>query len=134
MSSKQNYGEITEGLGKSFEVSLNSYKPFACGIVIHPSIDGCVQLKNENKLTGAEVEKIELTVSPHVLELTGKKTPQVGLEGKFSIYHSAAIAVLFGAAGEKEYSDECVRDGKVIALRERDGRPSTPRCATMKPA
>src|SRR5262245_50257855 len=44
MSAKQNYSEITEGLGKSFEVSLNSYKPFACGIVIHPSIDGCVQL------------------------------------------------------------------------------------------
>ncbi len=119
MSSKQNYAEITEGLGKTFEISLNTYKPFACGIVIHPSIDGCVQLKNENKLSGAEVEKIELAVSPHVLELTGKKTPQVGLEGKFSIYHSAAIAVLFGAAGEKEYSDECVRDAKVIALRER---------------
>jgi 2-methylcitrate dehydratase PrpD len=119
MSTKQEYGEITEGLGKSFEVSLNSYKPFACGIVIHPSIDGCVQLKHENTLTGAEVEKIELTVSPHVLELTGKKTPQVGLEGKFSIYHSAAIAVLFGAAGEKEYSDECVRDPRVVALRER---------------
>jgi 2-methylcitrate dehydratase PrpD len=119
LSTKQEYGQITEGLGKSFEVSLNSYKPFACGIVIHPSIDGCVQLKNENKLTGAEVEKIELAVSPHVLELTGKKTPQVGLEGKFSIYHSAAIAVLFGAAGEKEYSDACVRDPKVIALRER---------------
>jgi 2-methylcitrate dehydratase PrpD len=60
-----------------------------------------------------------LTVSPHVLELTGKKTPQVGLEGKFSVYHSAAVAIIFGAAGEKEYSDELVRDPKVIALRDR---------------
>ena len=119
MSSRQDYKEITEGLGESFEVSLNTYKPFACGIVIHPTIDGCVQLKKENALTGAEVEKIELTVSPHVLELTGKKTPQVGLEGKFSVYHSAAVAVLYGAAGEKEYSDECARDPSVIALRDR---------------
>ncbi len=56
---------------------------------------------------------------PLVLELTGKKTPQVGLEGKFSVYHSSAVALLYGAAGEKEYSDACVRDPKVIALRDR---------------
>jgi len=119
MSTKQDYSRITDGLGKTFEVTLNSYKPFACGIVIHPAIDGCVQLKKENGLTGAEVEKVELTVAPLVLELTGKRTPQVGLEGKFSVFHSCAVALLHGAAGEKEYSDAMVRDPKVIALRDR---------------
>jgi len=119
MSTKQDYSRITDGLGETFEVTLNSYKPFACGIVIHPAIDGCVQLKKENGLTGAEVEKVELTVAPLVLELTGKRTPQVGLEGKFSVFHSCAVALLFGAAGEKEYSDAMVRDPKVIALRDR---------------
>jgi 2-methylcitrate dehydratase PrpD len=119
MSTKQDYTRITEGLGKTFEVTLNSYKPFACGIVIHPSIDGCVQLKKEHGLTGAEIEKVELTVAPLVLELTGKRTPKVGLEGKFSVFHSCAVALLHGAAGEKEYSDAMVRDPKVIALRDR---------------
>ena len=78
-----------------------------------------MQLKKENGLTGAEVEKVELTVAPLVLELTGKRTPQVGLEGKFSVFHSCAVALLYGAAGEKEYSDAMVRDPKVIALRDR---------------
>jgi 2-methylcitrate dehydratase PrpD len=119
MSTRHNYDEISEGLGKTFEVSLNSYKPFACGIVIHPSIDGCIQLKKEHGLSGAEVEKIELTVPHLVLELTGKRTPQVGLEGKFSVFHSCAVALLFAAAGEKQYSDAMVRDPKVIALRDR---------------
>ena len=45
--------------------------------------------------------------------------PQVGLEGKFSVFHSCAVALLHGAAGEKEYSDAMVRDPKVIALRDR---------------
>ena len=31
---------------------------------------------------------------PFVLELTGKKAPQTGLEGKFSVYHSAAVAII----------------------------------------
>ena len=110
---------ITEGLGKSFEISLNTYKPFACGIVIHPVIDGCIQLRNEHGLAADRIENISLNVHPLVLELTGKKTPQTGLEGKFSVYHSAAVAIIFGAAGEGQYSDACVRDPRVVALRDK---------------
>jgi 2-methylcitrate dehydratase PrpD len=119
MSTRRDYSRITEGLGKTFEVTLNSYKPFACGIVIHPAIDGCVQLKKQHGLSGTEVETVELTVAPLVLELTGKRAPQLGLEGKFSVFHSCAVALLFGAAGEKQYSDAMVKDPKVVALRDK---------------
>src|SRR6185503_17132872 len=115
----RNYEEITRRLGETWEISLNTYKPFACGIVEHPAIDGCIQLRNEHKLKGEEIEAITLRSHPLVLELTGKKTPQTGLEGKFSVYHSSAVAVIHGAAGEEEYSDAVVRDPKVIALRDK---------------
>jgi 2-methylcitrate dehydratase PrpD len=51
--------------------------------------------------------------------LTGKKTPQAGLEGKFSVYHAAAISIVEGAAGEQQFSDGAVRNPVVIALRDR---------------
>lgn len=111
--------EITEKLGETWEIAFNTYKPFACGIVIHPIIDACVRLRNEYGLEAEDVDSVEAKVHPLVLELTGKKTPQVGLEGKFSVYHSAAVAIVHGAAGEAEYSDECVRDPRVTALRDR---------------
>jgi 2-methylcitrate dehydratase PrpD len=119
LSTKFDPAEITERLGETFEIDLNTYKPFACGIVIHPIIDACVQLRNEHGLSGEEIASVEARVHPLVLELTGKKTPQTGLEGKFSVYHSAAAGILFGAAGEREYSDAVVRDPKVIALRDK---------------
>ena len=112
-------GEITDRLGETWEISLNPYKPFACGIVIHPAIDGCVQLRNEHGIKADDVESVALKVHPLVLELTGKKTPQAGLEGKFSVYHSSAVAIIYGAAGEAEYGDAVVRDPKVIALRDK---------------
>jgi 2-methylcitrate dehydratase PrpD len=111
--------EITERLGETWEISLNAFKPFACGIVIHPIIDACIQLRNSPGFDVEAVEAVEAKVHPLVLELTGKKTPTAGLEGKFSVYHSAAVALLHGAAGEAEYSDTCVRDTRVIALRDR---------------
>jgi 2-methylcitrate dehydratase PrpD len=119
ISTKQDYRQITEGLGQRYEAALNTYKPFACGIVIHPAIDAAIQLRNENKLTADQIARIDLKVHPLVIELTGKKTPQIGLEGKFSVYHSVAVAIIEGAAGEKQYSDRAVRDPQVIALRDR---------------
>src|ERR1700761_9114666 len=119
ISTKQDYREITDGLGSHWESTLNTYKPFACGIVIHPSIDAAIQLRNQEHLSADQIERIDLRVHPLVIELTGKKTPQIGLEGKFSIYHAVAIAIIDGAAGEKQFSDAKVRDPQTVALREK---------------
>ena len=119
LATQRNYAEITEKLGATWEISLNTYKPYACGIVEHPAIDGCVQLRNEHKLKAEDIESVALKVHPLVLELTGKKTPQTGLEGKFSVYHSSAVAIVHGAAGEEQYSDAVVRDARIMSLRDR---------------
>ncbi len=119
LSSARDYTELTKKLGQTYEISLNTYKPFACGVVIHPAIDGCIQLRNQYKLTAEQIERIDLRVHPLVLELTGKKTPQTGLEGKFSVYYAAALAIVKGAAGEREFSDALVRDPAIVALRDR---------------
>ena len=101
-----------------FEISFNSYKPFACGIVIHPSIDACVQLRDQG-VKPDDVERIELKVHSLVLELTGKKEPADGLQGKFSVYHGCAVGLIFGRAGEPEYDDAIVTRPDVAALRRK---------------
>jgi 2-methylcitrate dehydratase PrpD len=110
---------ITEGLGQRYEILSNMYKPYACGLVVHAAIDGCIELTREHGLTPDEIERVDLTVSPLVLELTGKRSPKSGLEGKFSVYHAAAVGIIHGAAGEAQFSDDVVRDPRVIALRDR---------------
>jgi len=119
LATQRNFAAITEKLGETWEISLNTYKPYACGIVEHPAIDGCVQLRNEHKLKAEDIESVALKVHPLVLELTGRKTPQTGLEGKFSVYHSSAVAIVHGAAGEEQYSDAVVRDARIVSLRDR---------------
>jgi 2-methylcitrate dehydratase PrpD len=119
ISTKQDYGEIVNDLGKRYEMALNTYKPFACGIVLHPAIDAVIQLRNENKLTADQIARIDLKVHPLVLELTGKKSPLRGLESKFSVYHAVAVALVEGAGGEKQFSDRAVNDPAVLSLRAR---------------
>ena len=118
VSDKRAWNEVTDELGERFEISFNSYKPFACGIVIHPSIDACVQLRDKG-VRPEQVERIELRVHPLVLELTGKKEPKDGLQGKFSVYHGCAAGLIYGRAGETEYADEVVNDPRVVELRNK---------------
>jgi 2-methylcitrate dehydratase PrpD len=118
VSTKCAWNEATDELGQRFEISFNTYKPFACGIVIHPSIDACVQLR-EQGVQPEQVERIELKVHSLVLELTGKKEPADGLQAKFSVYHGCAAGLLFGRAGEEEFSDAIVTRPDVVALRRK---------------
>jgi 2-methylcitrate dehydratase PrpD len=119
ISTKQDWNEVTEGLGSRFESALNTYKPYACGIVIHPAIEAAIRLRQPGRIQPEDIMRIDLKVHPLVIELTNKKTPQLGLEGKFSVYHSVAVAWIEGAAGERQYSDRAVRDPRVIALRDK---------------
>jgi 2-methylcitrate dehydratase PrpD len=116
ISDKCDWREISHELGERFEISFNTYKPFACGIVIHPSIDAACRLRAQGVLPEA-IERIEMRVHSLVLELTGKRTPQDGLQAKFSVYHGVACGLMFGKAGEDEFHDAIVTRPDMVALR-----------------
>jgi 2-methylcitrate dehydratase PrpD len=118
-SDEQDFSMVTDELGDRWEVEKNTYKPFACGIVTHPIIDGCIQLKNEHQLTYNMIDTVSLRVNPLVIKLTGKKTPQTGLEAKFSIFYISAASVIQGVAGPNQFTDEAVRDPDTVDLRDR---------------
>lgn len=119
LSQERNLDEITDDLGQRFEILVNTYKPYPCGVVLHPAIDGCLQLLNEHALSHADVAAISLRVNFLVLEVTGKRHPGTGVDGKFSIYHCVAVALIDGHVGEKQFTDARVLDTLVVALGDR---------------
>ncbi len=130
LSRQHDWTQVTDGLGERFEAALNTYKPFACGIVTHPGIDAAIQLRNEYGIKPGSVRSVELHANPLVLALTGKLEPHTGLEGKFSIYHCIAVAMIQGAAGERQFTDAAVNDPQVVALRQRISVRSDPAVRT----
>lgn len=117
LAPEHDLSKVNVNWGSDWELLKNAFKPYACGIVLHPSIDACIELGK--KVSPKEVDYIEVNVNQYVLELTGKENPQTGLAGKFSIYHTAAVAFLDGDAGEQQYSDEKVNDPDIIAFRKK---------------
>lgn len=110
--------KITNNWGTSFELRENTYKPFPSGIVIHPTIDACIQLREKYCVAADQIARVELRVAPLVKDLCDKKDISAGLEGKFSIYHAAAIGLGRGKGGLAEFTDEAVNDPVLKNLRE----------------
>lgn len=105
-----------------WEILRNSFKPFPCGIVIHPIIDACAQIHVDMAKQGlhvTDIKSVAANVHPLVLELTGKREPRDGLEGKFSIYHGAAIGLIYGKGTPSQYEDHIVQDAHVISIRDK---------------
>ncbi|SDG77794.1 2-methylcitrate dehydratase PrpD [Planococcus glaciei] len=117
LAPEHDLSKVNVNWGNQWELLKNAFKPYACGIVLHPSIDACIALGKQVK--AEDVERIELAVNPYVLELTGKPTPPTGLAGKFSIYHTGAVAFLEGDAAEAQYADGKVTDPAVVEFRSK---------------
>jgi 2-methylcitrate dehydratase PrpD len=117
-AAKYDIAKVTNRLGTDFDLRENTYKPFPCGIVIHPTIDACIQISRSRTIKLQEIKAVRLQVAPLVLDLCRKKDIHVGLEGKFSVFHAAAIGLVRGKAGLGEFSDETVNDPDVKAVRE----------------
>ena len=111
--------DILSGLGKTYEIMNNSFKPYSSGIVSHPIIDCAVDIHNDYNINIDEIAHVTMDVNFMALHATGKKEPQSGLEGKFSIYHCVAAALTGGTCGPAQFTDERVKDKKTAKLRSK---------------
>jgi 2-methylcitrate dehydratase PrpD len=110
---------LLDGLGTEWQILMNGYKPYACGVVVHPLIDGMIALGRRPEMDRSGIERVEIVVNPVAVRITGVEKPQTGLQSKFSIYHSAAVAFLDGNAGVAQYTDARALAADVVDLRRK---------------
>jgi len=118
LAATRDLSKITTRLGVDFDLRENTYKPFPCGIVNHPTIDGAIQIHNEHHPDPASIVAVRLRVAPLVLDLCNQQNITKGLQGKFSVYHGAAVGLVRGKGGLREYTDEAVNDPAIKRVRE----------------
>jgi len=109
---------ITQGLGERFEMLDNTYKPYPCGIVIHPALDASLHLVKAHGLTHGDIAHIDMRVNPNTLALTWRKFPVNVFEAQVSLFHWVAAAFVSGTIGIAQGEPDCVWDARVRGLQE----------------
>jgi 2-methylcitrate dehydratase PrpD len=111
--------KLTAGIGREYTISSVGFKPYASCAGTHTVIDAMKDIRSKEKLTADDVQEIELDLAKLSLDAAGIVEPKTALEGKFSVYYCAALALLEGEAGEDKFTDEKVNDPVIVGLRKK---------------
>jgi 2-methylcitrate dehydratase PrpD len=109
---------MLDGLGKTWEIAKNTYKPYPAGIVFHAVIDACLLLRER---IGRRVDQIDtVTVQGSALLLArGDRPVNNERDARVSIHHCVACGLLLGKAGVAEFARETVVRPDIAQLRQR---------------
>jgi 2-methylcitrate dehydratase PrpD len=119
MGEEANLSALVDGLGKRWEILSNTYKPYPCGVVLNPVIDGCLELRARHGIPADRIARVVVRGHPLLAERVDRPQVVAGREAQVSAQHSVAVCFLFGTAGIREFSDAAAQDHAVAALRER---------------
>ena len=85
---------------------------------MHPTIDGCSQLRARHTIDPAQIKAVRVRIAPLVLDLCNKRDLYRELQSKYSIYHAAAIGLVRGKGGLQEFTMDAVNDPDIKRVRE----------------
>ena len=97
----------------------NSLKLFACCHALHAAVGATLRARERIGGDWGTVEAVEVVGWPVLPNIAAIREPKVAYEGKFSIYHAIATALIEGDAGTAQFTDEKVRDERIRGLAAR---------------
>lgn len=115
---------LLDGLGEHLEIRRVSIKPYACCRYNHGLIDGILMLRRDHGLLPADVAQIRLGVLTGGAVLVAepieqKRTPLNIVDAQFSAPFAAAVALVRGSAGYRDYCEASIWDPTIRGLMAR---------------
>ena len=118
MGDEPDLERLVGGLGNSWEIARNTYKPYPAGIVFHAVIDACFKLRARLKRGVDDI--VSITVQGSALLLArGDRPVRNERDARVSIHHCVACALLSGAAGVPEFAEPIVFRPDMVSLRQK---------------
>ena len=111
---------LVEGLGERWEAGNLAFKPFACGTMTQPYVDCAIELARKG-IRPEEVKAITCEVGEGTVHrlwdpLPLKQRPPTPYAAKFSGPYCVAAGFVYGDAGLAQFTEEAVRDARVLEL------------------
>lgn len=114
-SDKYDLGKITEKLGLEFPIYIE-FKPYACARPIHSAIDCALNILRERKVSYEEIEEIMVRRHPAWADFHLSYDYETYHTAQTSLPYSVAVALVDGAAFIQQYSEQKIKDQRVLDL------------------
>jgi 2-methylcitrate dehydratase PrpD len=126
-------GASLDRVAGRFLIRDTLFKYHASCYLTHAPIEAARTIRARDRVSGDRVESVEVTVAPALLGVCNIQEPATGLEGKFSLRATTALALLGSDTAElASYSDTTMRDPALVRLRDRIRIVTDPALATTR--
>ena len=113
-------GEVLARYKGRFLIRETLFKYHAACHLTHASIEAAGQLRRRHGLDPEKIGAVEVRVAPPLLDVCNIEEPTTGLEGKFSLRATTALALLGEDTSDLgTYRDEKMAEPRLVALRDR---------------
>ena len=109
---------LIDGLGVHYELLKNTFKPYPCGVVIHPAIDASLGLLDRG-IVSQNIQSILVKLNPVSVKLASLEQPKTVQECQMSIQHWVAATLMEGEAGLPQGGLMKLADPHIVSLRSR---------------
>ncbi len=117
---KVQFEELTQGFGDIWHMEKLTFKPFATGTMNQPYIDCALRLAQKGFAAEEVAEVLCETAEGYVHRLweplAAKQRPPNDYAAKFSTPFNIAVAFVTGDAGFAAFSEQTVRDERILGL------------------
>src|SRR5262249_2224744 len=111
---------LAGGLGRRFEILRNTYKPYPCGIVIHPIIDACLKLRAEHAPDPDRIVSVAIQASPGAMAFCNNRDPKDEMQAHVSLHHWTSVAFIRGTARIVDMDTEtAVKDPALMRFQDK---------------
>lgn len=113
---------MTSELGKKFELSNLSFKPYPSPRGTHASIQGTLELVRQHDIQPQDVEGITIFKSPAAVNAEGgesKRQPKNVVEAQFNVPFTVATALVRRRVSLGDFSPEAIKDPAVLRIAEK---------------
>lgn len=107
-------------VGGGLHLRNNLFKYHAACYLTHAGIEACRQLKHAHNLVPDRIKRVVLRLDESCDRICNIPSPATGLEAKFSLRQTAAMALGgVDTSGLTSYSEQTAQDPRLVALREK---------------
>src|SRR5262245_46471243 len=117
---------LLDSLGRTWELSNLTFKPYPCGSIAQPYMDCAHVLRERHHLDPGTIASVRCRTAPGPVPrlwepLAAKHCPPNGYAAKFSLPYLLAVVLVRGAVTLKDFADAAVADERVLALAAKIG-------------
>ncbi len=111
---------LTDDLGKRHDILSNTYKSYPAGVVLHPVLDACRDLKAQHpEISADSIESVSVHIHETAVVLTDRANPATRTEGQVSVQHWTVMGLTSSSLGLPEGMLAVIQKPANVALRQK---------------